>query len=120
MDRAFSPGAGILEQFDLMEGVFTGVYSNDFHNRTDFVADVSPVRCPARPQGRLWILTDRMLTAKKHDYEQLWWLPLKRANSRRLSRKKSSSIPLPKRSRPCTGSDKRFNWDEGREWSSAT
>jgi hypothetical protein len=65
--------------FDLMEGVYSGVYANDFRNRTDFVDDVSHQRLAmfARQAG-LWVLTDRLLSAKKHEYEQLWWLPLRK------------------------------------------
>jgi hypothetical protein len=67
------------DRFNLMEGVYSGVYANDFHNRKDFLDDVSHQRLAlcARRAG-LWILTDRMLTAKRHDYDQIWWLPLQR------------------------------------------
>ena len=68
------------ENFNLMEGVYSGVYANEFNNRNDFVDGVSHQRLALFScRAGIWILTDRMLTAKKHDYEQLWWLPLKKA-----------------------------------------
>ena len=67
------------DNFNLMEGVYSGVYDNDRRNRTEFVDDVSHQRLAlfARHAG-LWILTDRLTTAKKHDYEQTWFLPVKK------------------------------------------
>jgi hypothetical protein len=65
------------ERFNLMEGVYSGVYANDFYNRKDFLDDVSHQRLAlySRRAG-LWVLTDRMTTPKPHEYEQIWWLPL--------------------------------------------
>ncbi|MDB5358241.1 MAG: putative alpha,2-mannosidase, partial [Phycisphaerales bacterium] len=105
------------DRFDLMEGVYSGVYSNDFHNRTDFVSDVTHQRLAlhARRAG-LWILTDRMLTAKKHDYEQLWWLPLKKRDYAAFTPDEiaiDGSAKTIKTRR--TATDKRFNWDEVRD-----
>jgi hypothetical protein len=68
------------DDFNLMEGVYSGVYSHSSKDRTDYIDDVSHQRVAlfARRAG-LWILTDRLRTSKKHDYEQLWWFPLRQA-----------------------------------------
>ncbi|HET6248186.1 MAG TPA: chitobiase/beta-hexosaminidase C-terminal domain-containing protein [Tepidisphaeraceae bacterium] len=104
-------------RFDLMEGVFSGVYSNNFHNRTDFIADVSHQRLAlhARKAG-MWILTDRMLTSKKHDYEQLWWLPLQKREYAAFKPEEIVIDPAAKTIKTRrTRTDKRFNWDEARD-----
>jgi hypothetical protein len=66
-------------QFNLIEGVYTGVYANDRRNRSDLVDDVTHQRLAifAREAG-LWILTDRLKTSRKHAYEQTWFLPVRR------------------------------------------
>jgi hypothetical protein len=66
------------EHFNLMEGIYSGAYSNDFEKRDDAVKDVAHQRLVmfTRHAG-LWIITDRLLTAGKHAYEQKWWLTLR-------------------------------------------
>jgi hypothetical protein len=67
------------QRFGLMEGVYAGVYANNTRDRKDFLDDVTHQRLAmfVREAG-LWIITDRLRSAKGHDYEQLWWLPLKK------------------------------------------
>ncbi len=66
------------DQFNVMEGLYSGAYANEFSKRAEAVKDVRHQRLVlfARRAG-LWIVTDRMLTTAKHEYEQLWWLALK-------------------------------------------
>ena len=66
------------DQFNLMEGIYSGAYSNEFDKRDEAVKDVAHQRLVmfARHAG-LWIITDRMLTRGKHAYEQKWWLTLR-------------------------------------------
>ena len=70
------------DRFNLMEGIYAGVYANDFRDRKGFLDDVSHQRVAlfARRAG-LWIVTDRLRTTKTHDYDQIWWLPLQRQQS---------------------------------------
>jgi hypothetical protein len=102
--------------FDLMEGVYSGVYANDFRNRADFVDDVSHQRLAmfARRAG-LWILTDRLLTAKRHHYEQLWWLPLQKNE---LAAFRPEEIAVDPQSKTIktrrTRNDKWWSWDQMR------
>lgn len=106
------------EHFDLMEGVFSGVYANNFHDRTDFVDDVAHQRVAlhARKAG-LWILTDRMTTPKPHDYEQLWWLPLKRRDFPAFTPEQIVIDPKAKTIKTTrTGTDKRWSWDDLRDF----
>ncbi|MGD0090392.1 MAG: chitobiase/beta-hexosaminidase C-terminal domain-containing protein [Planctomycetota bacterium] len=67
------------DHFNVMEGVYSGVYANDNRNRNDFLEDVAHPRLAlcARHAG-LWILTDRITTPKKHEYEQTWWFPVRK------------------------------------------
>jgi len=66
------------DQFNLMEGIYSGAYSNEFEKRDEAVKHVAHQRLVtfARHAG-LWIITDRMLTGGKHAYEQKWWLTLR-------------------------------------------
>ncbi len=67
------------DSFNLIEGVYSGVYSNNARDRKDFIDDIAHQRLAMYARGAgLWIITDRIQTAKKHDYEQLWWLPVKK------------------------------------------
>jgi len=107
------------DNFNVMEGVYSGVYAVDYYNRKDFTDDVAHQRLAlfARRAG-LWIVTDRMLTTKKHDYEQLWWLPLKKAK-RDVPAFMPEEIKVDAAARTIktsrTRTDKWFNGDQGRE-----
>ncbi len=105
--------------FNLMEGIYAGVYANDFHKRDEFLDDVQHQRLVlfARKAG-LWILTDRMLTAKKHEYEQLWWIPLKRGKGDNAAFA-PEEITLDAEAKTVktarTKSDKWWSWDQLRD-----
>ncbi|HZZ71366.1 MAG TPA: chitobiase/beta-hexosaminidase C-terminal domain-containing protein [Pirellulales bacterium] len=102
------------ERFNLMEGNFAGVYSNNFHDRENPIDDVGHNRqvLYARRAG-LWILTDRLTAKKPHDYEQLWWLPLKhRKESAGFTPAEIVVDPNAKTIKTKrTGSDTWFSWD---------
>ncbi|MDB5289567.1 MAG: glycoside hydrolase family 92, partial [Phycisphaerales bacterium] len=106
------------DRYNLMEGVYAGPYANDFHNRKEFIDDVSHQRVAlyARQAG-LWILTDRMLTERKHDYEQLWYLPVKRKAEAAGFKPEEIVVDAASKSVKTrrTGSDKWWSWDELRD-----
>ena len=105
------------ERFNLMEGNYAGVYANNFQIRTDFVQDVAHQRLAlyARKAG-LWIITDRLASAGKHDYEQLWFLPLKKKETPGFAPEEivvDAAARTLKTKR--TTSTKWFSWDELRD-----
>ena len=69
----------------------------------------------ARRAG-LWILTDRMLSIARHDYDQIWWLPLKR-NQAAAFRPEEIVIDPAARSIKTrrTASDTWWSWDQMRD-----
>ncbi|HEY3322400.1 MAG TPA: chitobiase/beta-hexosaminidase C-terminal domain-containing protein [Planctomycetota bacterium] len=107
------------DNFNVMEGIYSGPYANQFYDRKDFIDDVSHQRLVlfARHAG-LWIVTDRMLTAKKHDYEQLWWLPLKKPE-REFAGFSPEGIVVNSEERSIktrrTRTDKWWSWDDLRD-----
>lgn len=65
--------------FDLMEGVYSGPYANDNRDPAGRLDGVSHQRLALHARrARLWVITDRLRAAGRHDYEQLWYFPLKK------------------------------------------
>ena len=105
------------DHFNVMEGIYSGVYANDYRNRADFVKDVTHQRVAlyARKAG-LWILTDRLKTEGKHDYQQLWFLPLKKKEAPGFAPEEiavDAAAHTIKTHR--TGSTKWWSWDDLRD-----
>jgi hypothetical protein len=101
------------DSFNLMEGVYAGPYANNNRDRKDFLDDVSHQRLAlfARKAG-LWILTDRLTTPKKHDYEQIWWLPLKKKEFGGFKPEEIVTDDASKNVKTRrTGTDKYWSWD---------
>ncbi|MCY3021079.1 MAG: chitobiase/beta-hexosaminidase C-terminal domain-containing protein [Planctomycetota bacterium] len=104
------------DNFNVMEGVYSGAYANDNRNRTEFLDDVSHQRVAlfARHAG-LWIVTDRIGTAKKHAYEQNWWFPVRKNE---LGGFKSADIVTDDAAKTIktkrTHTDKYWSWDKMR------
>ena len=104
------------ENFNLLEGVYSGVYANDYRNRTDFIEDVSHQRLAlfVRRAG-LWIVTDRLASPRKHAYEQVWWFPVRKNE---LGGFKSEDIVTNDEAKTIqtkrTHTDKYWSWDRMR------
>ena len=101
------------DHFNLMEGVYAGPYANNNRDRKDFLDDVSHQRLAlfARHSG-LWVLTDRLTAMKKHDYEQIWWLPLKKKEYGGFKPEEIVTDDAAKTVKTRrTGTDKYWSWD---------